>query len=311
VLGGRDLLQLPPEARGLGMVFQDFALWPHMTVAQNVAFPLRVRKYPTNVLRQRTQEALKRVGLEGFGGRRPHELSGGQQQRVALARAVVAETQLLLLDEPLSALDPATRSTVRGELAEILRKLDLTTIIVTHDREEAFELAGCIAVLVNGEIQQHARPEDVYERPANVTVARFMGANLLSVRLLNGGTAEIKSSPPRRLELPYHTGEGPAYLAIVPEKTHITDNRVGRTNVLQAQVLGVQYRGGEYQLQVRIGDSETGQILEARSNEYPRGDWLFLHLPSEALHVIQLGTAPAPKRSVTNMDPINLQEEIA
>jgi hypothetical protein len=129
--------------------------------------------------------------------------------------------------------------------------------------------------------------------------------------LLNGGTAEIKSSPPRRLELPYSTREGSAYLAIVSEKTHITDNRVGRTNVLQAQVLGVQYRGGEYRLRVRIGDSETGQILEARSNEYPRGDWLFLHLPSEALHVIQLGTAPAPKRSVTNMDPRNLQEEMA
>ena len=121
LLGGRNLLELPPEQRGLGMVFQDFALWPHMTVAQNVAFPLRVRKCSPTEIANRTDKALARVGLAGFAGRRPHELSGGQQQRVALARAVVAETELLLLDEPLSALDPATRSSVRSELADILR----------------------------------------------------------------------------------------------------------------------------------------------------------------------------------------------
>ena len=135
LVDGRNLLDLPTEARGLGMVFQDYALWPHMTVAQNVAFPLRARKYPSRAISDRVDGALKRVGLQGFELRRPHQLSGGQQQRVALARAIAAETQLLLLDEPLSALDPATRSSVRGELAEILRKLDLTTIIVTHDRE--------------------------------------------------------------------------------------------------------------------------------------------------------------------------------
>lgn len=116
------------------MVFQDYALWPHMSVAQNVAFPLRARSYPSRETGDRVAEVLARVGLRGFERRRPHQLSGGQQQRVALARAVVAQTNLLLLDEPLSALDPATRSEIRGELAETLRKLDLTTIIVTHER---------------------------------------------------------------------------------------------------------------------------------------------------------------------------------
>ena len=119
-LAGGNLLELPPEARGLGMVFQDFALWPHMTVAQNVAFPLRARKAAAGEIATRVENALARVRLQGFGTRHPQELSGGQQQRVALARAVVAETKLLLLDEPLSALDPATRASVRSELADIL-----------------------------------------------------------------------------------------------------------------------------------------------------------------------------------------------
>jgi ABC-type Fe3+/spermidine/putrescine transport system ATPase subunit len=316
LVDGRDLLQLPPEARGLGMVFQDFALWPHMTVAQNVAFPLRVRSSTANIVEERTEEALNRVGLEGFARRRPHELSGGQQQRVALARAVIAETRLLLLDEPLSALDPATRSDVRAELAGILRELNLTTIIVTHDREEAFELADRIAVLIDGKIQQHATPEDVYERPANALVAGFMRVNLLAVQLRSEGRAELKGNPPRRLELPYRAGEGPGYLVIVPEKTRIADNRFGRSNVLQAKLLGVQYRGGEYRVQVRVGETEDGQVIEARSSESPRGDWLFVQLPSDALHVIKQSPFPdispaPPDPKVVDIFPTKRQEEIA
>jgi ABC-type Fe3+/spermidine/putrescine transport system ATPase subunit len=318
LINGRDLLQFPAEARGLGMVFQDFALWPHMTVAQNVAFPLRVRHFAAKIIEERTKEVLNRVGLEGFAGRRPHELSGGQQQRVALARAVIAETQLLLLDEPLSALDPATRSNVRSELAKILRKLNLTTIIVTHDREEAFELADRIAVLIDGKIQQHGTPEDVYERPANALIAGFMGVNLLAVRLRSDGRAELKGNPPRRLELPYRAGEGPGYLVIVPEKTRVADNRFSRSNsnVLQAKLLGVQYRGGEYRVQVRVGEPEDGQVIEARSTVSPRGDWLFVHLPSDALHVIKQmpfpTIIPAPiNPKVTDTHSTKRKEEIA
>jgi ABC-type Fe3+/spermidine/putrescine transport system ATPase subunit len=316
LVNGHDLLQFPPEARGLGMVFQDFALWPHMTVAQNVAFPLRVRRFTEKMIKERTAEVLDRVGLEGFAARRPHELSGGQQQRVALARAVIAETQLLLLDEPLSALDPATRSNVRTELAAILRKLNLTTIIVTHDREEAFEIADRIAVLIDGRIQQHATPEDVYERPANAMIAGFMGVNLLTVRLTSDGRAELNGSPSRRLELPYRAGEGPGHLVIVPERTRVADNRFGRSNVLQAKLLGVQYRGGEYRVQVRVGESENGQVIEARSTESPRGDWLFVHLPSEALHVIEqspfAGIIAAPiNPKLPETRSTNSQEKIA
>jgi ABC-type Fe3+/spermidine/putrescine transport system ATPase subunit len=290
LVDGRNLFDFPPEARGLGMVFQDYALWPHMTVGQNIAFPLRARGCPSREMKIRVEKALRRVGLERFEERRPHELSGGQQQRVALARAIVAEVQLLLLDEPLSALDPATRSAVRGELAEILRRLDLTTVIVTHDREEAFELADRIAVLVDGQIQQHAAPDEIYERPANVTVARFMGVNVLSVDALGENRVRLKGAP-NELELPSDSGETPSHIAIVPERTAITDCAAGLKNALPGRLLKTQYRGGDYRLQVRIGGARDGQIVQARSETAPSRESLYVHLPVEAIHVI-----PQPRK---------------
>jgi len=315
LLHGRNLLDLPPESRGLGMVFQDFALWPHMSVAQNVAFPLRARGVSAKEIAGRTENALIRVGLRGFEGRRPHQLSGGQQQRVALARAVVAETQLLLLDEPLSALDPATRASVRSELAEILQRLNITTIIVTHDREEAFELADRIAVLVDGQIQQHSTPEEVYEHPENLTVARFMGANLLSARVLGDGSVELDNGGPARLELPRPAAPGPAHLAIVPEQTRVLENGSGMRNILPGQLIRSQYRGGEYRLRVRVGDSQGSQIVEARAKSAPPEDRLFIHFPAEAIHVIQdappsESLAPINRPIASSIELTKFQEEI-
>jgi ABC-type Fe3+/spermidine/putrescine transport system ATPase subunit len=310
VLGGRKLLDLAPEARGLGMVFQDYALWPHMTVAQNVAFPLRARKYPSRAINDGVGEALRRVGLQGFEPRRTQQLSGGQQQRVALARAIAAETELLLLDEPLSALDPATRSSVRAELADILRQLNLTTIIVTHDREEAFELADRIAVLVEGEIQQHAECQDIYERPVNITVARFMGVNLLSLEALPDDQAQLS----QRLQQ-VRAADPAAHLAIPPERTWITNDPAGLINVVRGRLIKSQYRGGEYRLQVNVGTDGAGQIIEARSKTAPVEQSLYVHLPDESIHVISRATPDAKgietKQPSATQAFARLEEEIA
>jgi ABC-type Fe3+/spermidine/putrescine transport system ATPase subunit len=274
-----------------------------------------VRRCAPVEVANRTEKALARVGLSGFAERRPHELSGGQQQRVALARAVVAETELLLLDEPLSALDPATRASVRSELADILRNLNLTTIIVTHDREEAFELADRIAVLVDGQIQQHSRPQDAYERPVNLTVARFMGANVISVRARSDGSAQLNDDSAQRLELPRVAGEGLAHIVIVPEQIRVTDVQSGSKNVLRGQVLRCQYRGGEYRIRVRIGDPQTGQIVDARSKDAPREETLFIQFPIDAIHVIEEASRADPKTAINqtlgNIELTKLQETLA
>jgi ABC-type Fe3+/spermidine/putrescine transport system ATPase subunit len=314
LVDGRNLLGLPPEARRLGMVFQDYALWPHMTVAQNVEFPLRARKYPSGAINGRVADALRRVGLQGLELRRPHQLSGGQQQRVAVARAIAAETQLLLLDEPLSALDPATRSSIRGELAEILRKLNLTTIIVTHDREEAFELADRIAVLVDGEIQQYAKPQEVYERPANSVVARFMGVNVLSLEALRDAQSQL-SGTPGHIQLPNLSGEKASSITIVPERTWVVSLSAGLNNVIPGRLVRGQYRGGEYRLQVRVASSGGGEIIEARSRAAPTEELLYVHIPVEAIHVIpQSRPATVPgeaKEPLSSRELTALKEEIA
>jgi iron(III) transport system ATP-binding protein len=179
-LGGRDITRLPARERGMGIVFQSYSLFPDLTAAANVGYPMRLRGVPAGTIATRSTELLAKVGLGGFGGRFPDELSGGQQQRVALARALAAEPALLLLDEPLSALDPAIRSQLRGEIRTLQRSLGIPTIMVTHDQDEALALADTIVCMRAGRIEQIGSPRDLYERPASRFVADFIGrANLL------------------------------------------------------------------------------------------------------------------------------------
>ncbi|MGE0717156.1 MAG: ABC transporter ATP-binding protein [Alphaproteobacteria bacterium] len=180
LIAGRDVTDLEPQQRQIGLVFQSYALFPHLSVRDNVAFPLAVRGRPRAEIAQKVTAALARVRLDGLAGRRPAQLSGGQQQRVALARAFVFEPDILLLDEPLGALDRKLREEVQVELKALQRDLGITTLLVTHDQEEALSLSDRVIVLDHGRMQQVGTPDEVYRRPANRFVAGFLGlANLL------------------------------------------------------------------------------------------------------------------------------------
>ncbi|WP_054312324.1 ABC transporter ATP-binding protein [Mesorhizobium sp. 1M-11] len=190
VIGGDDVLDMPPWKREIGMVFQSYALWPHMTVAHNVAFGLEERRLRKAEVERRVNAALDLVGLKHLAERRPAQLSGGQQQRVALARTIAIEPKVLLLDEPLSNLDAKMRVEVRRELRDLQQRLQLTTIFVTHDQEEANTVCDRIAVFNEGRIQQVGTPMGLYERPANLFVANFLGtANLLEGKIRGEGNA--------------------------------------------------------------------------------------------------------------------------
>ena len=190
LVDGRDITGVPSYGRNIGMVFQSYALWPHLTVFDNVAFGLVERRLPRDEIRRRTDAALDMVGLREFAARRPNQLSGGQQQRVALARTIVIEPQVLLLDEPLSNLDKKLRVTMRQELLALQRKLGITTIFVTHDQEEAMTTADRMAVLEAGVVQQVGSPAELYDTPANRFVAEFVGTmNLLEGNVSPDGDA--------------------------------------------------------------------------------------------------------------------------
>ncbi len=188
LLGGREIAPVPAHKRNIGMVFQNYALFPHMTALENVGFPLRMRKTPAAEIARRAAEALDMVGLAAFGGRHPREMSGGQQQRVALARALVFGPDVLLLDEPLGALDKNLREQMQVEIKRIHRELGITTIYVTHDQSEAMTMSDRIAVFSQGVVEQFAPPLDIYQRPTTRFVGSFIGdSNFLDVTRQNDG----------------------------------------------------------------------------------------------------------------------------
>src|SRR5262245_57438579 len=190
-LGGRDVTTLPPWQRNAGMVFQSYALFPHLTVAENVAFGLEMRSMATTEIEPRVKEALRMVRLAGYEQRLPRELSGGQQQRVALARALAIRPDVLLLDEPLSNLDAKLRETVRVEIRELQRQLGITTVMVTHDQEEALIMADRLVVMSDGAVRQVGTQQELYERPADRFVAGFVGrSNLLAGTMAGPGRFE-------------------------------------------------------------------------------------------------------------------------
>ncbi len=246
----------PPEARGIGMVFQDYAIWPHLSVLDNVAFPLRMRKQRRGERDARARRALDRVGLGHLTDRFPGTLSGGQQQRVALARAIVAEPPLVLFDEPLSNLDRELREGLALEIGTLLRELGLSAIYVTHDQAEAFTLADRVAVMLDGEIAQIAAPEALFSAPEHVEVARFLNIGALVDGKLCASSGFTCTRA--RLTLPSLAGmapEGPARILI--PRTAIRPDPQG---ALMAQVLRCQFQGDRYLLHLGL-DDETASLV--------------------------------------------------
>jgi putative spermidine/putrescine transport system ATP-binding protein len=252
-IGGADVTYLPPWRRNTGMVFQSYALFPHMTVAENVAFGLEMRKLAKVEVETRAREALRLVRLEDFAARLPRQLSGGQQQRVALARSLAIRPDVLLLDEPLSNLDAKLREEVRIEIRELQRQLGLTTIMVTHDQEEALTVADRLVVMAEGEIRQIGNQRDLYERPADRFVASFVGrSTVLDGRVTAPGEFETAGG----LHLKCREGApGAAALLLRPERLHIGGGN-GMDNRLSGRVEFVSYLGAVLELHVRLSPAD-------------------------------------------------------
>jgi ABC-type Fe3+/spermidine/putrescine transport system ATPase subunit len=226
-LDGRDITALPPRQRGFGMVFQHYALFPHMTVGDNVAFGLEARGVSKAERRERAARALANVGLANAGGRQIQSLSGGEQQRVALARALIIEPKVLLLDEPLSNLDPTLRRTTRDELRAMLHRLGVTALFVTHDQEDAFAVADRVALLERGRLLQVGRAEELYDRPATRSVAEFIGRATLVPARVSGNRAVVAiGGVAREVDVVMPNGEsgsGSRYAVLRPDALEMAD----------------------------------------------------------------------------------------
>jgi putative spermidine/putrescine transport system ATP-binding protein len=272
VLDGRDITTVPPHKREIGMVFQNYALFPHMTAAQNIGFPLKMRGIKGAEAAKLVSDALKLVHLEGFGERYPKQLSGGQQQRVAVARAVVFKPGLLLMDEPLGALDKKLREALQLEITRISREIGVTVIYVTHDQEEALSMSDRIALYNGGRIHQIGTGKDLYEEPASLFVAQFIGeSNVFRGRLASqdaavdvAGGQRLRVTPGACRRSGVSTG-AEAAIVVRPERLAVTPvnghSRVSddTSNVLRGVVREVIYLGSMRRYVVELGDGATAR----------------------------------------------------
>jgi ABC-type Fe3+/spermidine/putrescine transport system ATPase subunit len=296
IFDGKDITNLPAERRGFGMVFQNYALFPHLNVLENVAFGLRARHKPKAEVLERVKSALELVQLPGYEKRRVDELSGGQQQRVAIARAIAIEPALLLFDEPLSNLDVTLREETRGELRELVTRLGLTAVYVTHDQEEAFALCDRISVMVGGRLLQTGRPRDLYEHPSQLSVGKFLGRNnLLRVVRLNSSKEALSE---------FKTLEGghiirvavdhdhlvplnqPCILAIRPEHVLVTKTNGQLENAFPATVREVNFSGATSTVKL----DANGLLVEALAldaNDFRVGEQRTMVLPPERIALLK------------------------
>jgi putative spermidine/putrescine transport system ATP-binding protein len=275
-IDGSDMTRVPPYRRDVGMVFQNYALFPHMTAAQNIAFPLQMRRIARPEVNRRVADALALVKLEKFGDRYPRQLSGGQQQRIALARAVVFEPQLLLMDEPLGALDRKLREALQLEILHVSRQLGATVLYVTHDQEEALVMSDRIAIFSAGRIEQLGSGEDLYDRPVSLFVADFIGeSNILRGRYegddsgtgwVARGTWRWRVSAAAAQRSALATGAAAA-LVVRPERIRIVAGDAGvpgGANAVEATVVDALYLGSDRKYGLTLSDGQKAAVREQR-----------------------------------------------
>jgi iron(III) transport system ATP-binding protein len=282
LLDGRDIAGLTPDKRGMGMVFQSYALFPHLTVFENVAYGVRLRGVKGRELERRVEAALALVNLHGLGKRRPSELSGGQQQRVALARAMAIEPRVLLFDEPLSNLDAKLRVSLRSEIRRIQRQLGTTSVYVTHDQSEAMALSDVVVVMNAGRVEQSGAPAQVYQRPASRFVADFIGsADFLTGRVLavapGAVDIDLLGVPVRVAAADGHRVGDRATVVVRPESVRVGEGQV------RASVQGSTFLGSLVEYELRVGEEAFGAIDP---------DWMSrgLHAPGDEVPVALAGT---------------------
>jgi putative spermidine/putrescine transport system ATP-binding protein len=298
VVDGRDITDRPPNRRNVGMVFQAYALFPNMNVADNIGFGLKVRKRPASAIRKRVDELLDLIGLPGRGSRYPYQLSGGQQQRVALARALAIEPQVLLLDEPLSALDAKIRVALRKEIRSIQRQLGITTVYVTHDQEEALSLSDRVVVMNEGRIEQIGTPAEIYNFPATPFVASFVGTlNLLLAQVLDAGTGRLSVYGQEiRAAQPLTAGRANRAVSIALRPESMELGEAGGANRLRGPLEDVSFLGSIVRMRVGLGEGASVSLDTFNDPHLTLpaiGEVVTLSFPREATLVLE-GTATAP-----------------
>ena len=301
LLDGQDVAMTPPHKRNVNTVFQSYALFPHLDVGRNVAFGLRFHNVNKDERRRRVSEALALVELSGYEERKPNQLSGGQQQRVALARALILNPAVLLLDEPLGALDAKLRKSLQIELKALQERVGITFIYVTHDQEEALTMSDRIAVMSNGRIEQEGPPKEVYEDPETIYVADFLGVSNVMDARITGAEAAGRRVQIGEFEMLAAKGDegatGDAKLVIRPERVVVHPQGTTGPNHIPAMVERVVYVGPVLQVILRLAPGEPLQALTTNQGEglaYSQGSAVVVELPAEALRVLRdsAGTPP-------------------
>lgn len=283
-LDGKDITHLPTHKRNFGMVFQSLALFPHLTVGENIAYPLRIRGVDRKTQQERVKELLALVQLPGYAHRSISQLSGGQRQRVAIARALAHAPSLFLLDEPLSALDAKLREAMQMELRQLQQKLGVTTIVVTHDQREAMTMADLVVVMGDGRIRQAAPPIEIYRKPADAFVAGFIGStNLLEVELDSAGRVVALGRPIPNLSLPDGMNKG--LISIRPEDIQLEKDRA---NAIPGKISFVRDLGGTIEIFIDAGGTRIIAVVPPQTrNDIQEGSDVGIVLPAESCVVLK------------------------